>query len=176
MTKRKAFFKVLKERWCNFVGTNAFYTSTCLFAFIIFAVVTFIFVKQKPIDLTEDEIEYYTSQAEILRYKGQFYLDENIKADLKNDGSINIYNYNHPYSKAKLNVSFSNDGTPTPIPYYEHSFILEAIALTFVLAILETIIFVLIWCLIEWLIKKIRDFKDDVTIELENYNSENDED
>lgn len=130
MTKREKFLVTLKKVLDYSLNTNSVLLSTLVTFIIVFGIIFFIFSKQVPIPLTEKEIQYYTTQAEIGYLKGLFYLDDNIKFIPVDDTTYNVYSSLRPEENQKLRVTFSNGTISKTELYYSVSFIYERIAAT----------------------------------------------
>lgn len=175
MTKRTALFKVLKNRLADFVTTEAFLATLWIAFAIICAIVGFNVYKREPIPLTQDEIRYYTEQAELAYNKGLRYLDNNISFKPIDNTTANIYASDTPYGKQKLTVSYLNNEIINAEPYYSDSFLLDRIGWAVAFATIGAFVFMPIAFFVEWIIKKIISIKEEVEEKLEEANSVADE-
>lgn len=171
MKKRTAFFNVLKNRLANFVTTEAFLVTLWIAFAIVCAIVAFNVFKNEPIPLTQDEIQYYTEQAELGYNKGLRYLDNNIMLKPIDSTTANIYVSDTPYGKQKLKVTYLNNEIINTEPYYSDSLLLDRIGIAAAFALIGAFVFIPIALLLEWIIKKIVSIKEDYEEELEKANS-----
>lgn len=176
MKKRTALLKVLKNRFTNFVDTEAFTVTLWIALIILCAITGFNVSKEDPIPLTENEIQYYTEQAELAYNKGLGYLDNNIMIIPIDSTTANIYPSDIPYGKQKLKVTYWNNEIVNAEPYYSDSFLGDRIIIAALSALFGSVFVALpISNLIAWFIRKIISIKKDVEEELENANSVTDE-
>lgn len=175
MKKRTALFKVLKNRFIGFVGTDAFFVTLWITFIIVCAIIGFNVSKTEPIPLTEDEIQYYTEQAELAYNKGLRYLDNNIILIPIDSNTANIYPSDIPYGKQKLKVTYWNNEIINTEPYYSDSFLGDSIMIAVLSALFGSVFVAFpISLLVVWFIRKIISIKEDVEKELEKANSETD--
>ncbi len=175
MKRRTALFKVLKNRFTNFVGTEAFTITLWIVLIIVCAIIGFDVSKREPIPLTEDEIQYYSEQAELGYNKGLRYLDNNIMLIPIDGTTANIYPSDAPYGKQKLKVTYWNNEIVNTQPYYSDSFLGDSIMIAVLSALFGSVFVALpISALIAWFIRKIISIKKDVEQELEKANSATD--
>lgn len=106
MKKRTALFKVLKNRLTKFVNATDFFIIMWLAFTVVGTIIGFNIFKPEPIPLTQDEIEYYTSQAELGYYKGIVYLDDNIMFIPTSSTTAKVYTDGQPYEKQKIEVTY----------------------------------------------------------------------
>lgn len=175
MAKRTALFKVLKNRFTNFVDTEAFFVTLWITFVIACAIVSFNVFKTEPIPLTQGEIQYYVEQAELAYNKGLRYLDNNVTLKPIDNTTANIYASDTPYGKQKLKVTYLNNTIINPEPYYSDSLLLDRIGYTVAFALLGVFAFIPIGFILEWIIKKIISIKKDIAYELEIESSQTDE-
>jgi len=167
MEKRKILFKVLKKKLSNFVKSDTFFFLSMSLFVILSAIAGFMIVKLDPIPLTEDEIEYYTNQAEVVYFEGMAYLDDNISVEYKTSNSCSVYDVTAPDAKQKLIVTFL-DGKITNIEYYYSvSFLGIRILGALLSAILGFLVFCFLGMFISWIADKISTFKYSVQSEIE---------
>lgn len=172
MKKRTSLFKILKSKLFQYIDLTTFYLILWLAFIVTSAIIGFNFYKAKPIPLTEEEINYYTSQAEILFNSGISNLDDNIVFEFLNDGTIGIYSNNEPKEKQKIKVKFFNKEFVAVEPYYHTNFITTKIAFSLIFAFGGFLLFIAFICLTDWIGKKISSIKDDVLTKLQkNKNS-----
>lgn len=175
MKKRTALFKVLKNRFTDFVGTEAFFVTLWITFVIACAIVGFNIFKREPIPLTEGEIQYYAEQAELAYNKGLRYLDNNVTLKPIDNTTANIYASDTSYGKQKLKVTYLNNTIINPEPYYSDSLLLDRIGYAAAFALLGALAFIPIGFILEWIIKKIISIKEDIAYELERESSQTDE-
>lgn len=167
MKKRTALFNVLKNRLADFVNTDAFFATLWISFIIVCAIVGFNVFKTELIPLTQDEILYYTEQAELGYNKGVRYLDNNIMFEPIDSTTANIYASDTPYGKQKLKVTYLNNEIINTEPYYSDSFLLDRIWFAVASAMMGAVAFFPIGFFVEWIIKKIISIKEDIEYELE---------
>lgn len=175
MKKRTALFKVLKNRFAEFVNSKAFLNTAWVVFVIVSAIIGFNVFKTEPIPLTSDEIEYYTVQAELGYHKGLDYLDDNIRLIPNDSTTANVYTDDQPDEKQRLKVTYLNNEIVDAEPYYSYSFLGYRIAGAFMFAILGFWSFIVIALFLERIIKKIISIKEDVEEILQEANSVADE-
>lgn len=175
MKKRTALFKVLKNRLADFVDTEAFLANLWIAFAIVCGIVAFNVFKREPIPLTQDEIQYYTEQAELGYNKGLRYLDTNIMLKPIDSTTANIYTSDTPYGKQKLKVTYFKDEIINTEPYYSDSFFIDRLGYAVAFALIGAFVFIPIAFLLDWTIQKIISIKEDVAYELKNANSVTDE-
>lgn len=175
MKKRTALFKVLKNRFADFVDSKNFiYTVWTIFV-IVSAIIGFNVVKTEPIPLTQDELQYYTEQAELGYNKGLNYLNDSIMLKTIDSTTANIYAIDKPDEKQGLTVTYLNGEIVSAKPYYSYWFLGDRIIGALLFAILGFIVFIPIACLLALIIEKIISIKEDVAYELKKANSVTDE-
>lgn len=131
MTKRKRFLETLENILYYSLNNDAVAFSILAMFVIICGILGFMFSKQVPVPLTEKEIEYYTSQAEIGYLKGAYYLDENIAFIPINNTTFKVFSLDQSEEKQKLKVTFSgNVVSSTAEVYYSVNFIANRIVWT----------------------------------------------
>lgn len=175
MKKRTALLKVVKNRFKNFVGTDTFIVTLWVAFTIVCAIIGFNVSKKEPIPLTEDEIQYYTEQAELAYNKGLRYLDNNIMFKPIDGTTANIYASDTPYGKQKLKVSYLNNKIINVEPYYSDSFLFDRIGWAVAFACVAGFAYIPIYILLKCIINKIISIKKAVEKELEKVNSVTDE-
>lgn len=155
MTKRERFFENLKKV-LNYLLSNDFAGFSILVAFIIvFGILGFMLFKQEPIPLTENEVEYYTSQAETAYLKGLYYLDNNMEFVPINETQFNVYSSTQPEEKQKLRVTFSDNIISSKEFYYSINFISVKILRTISGALIGIILWLLLLFLMEYINSRI---------------------
>lgn len=155
MTKRERFFENLKKV-LNYLLSNAFAVFSILATFIIvFGILGFMLFKQEPIPLTENEVEYYTSQAETAYLKGLYYLDNNMEFVPINETQFNVYSSTQPEEKQKLRVTFSDNIISNKELYYSVDFIIVKILYTICGALIGIILWLLLLFLMEYINSRI---------------------
>jgi len=134
MIKRKLLFKL--DTFKNKINADKEMTIIILL-WIIFVIAcstfAFILAKKEPITLTQYEIKYYTTQAELAYNEGIFYLDNTVEFINNHDGSFDVYSYNQPEYKQKLNITFLEDGQIDTNLYYSYNFTLNRLGAAFVI-------------------------------------------
>lgn len=157
MEKRKSFFATLKNI-LNYSLNSDTIVLTILAVFIIaFGFVGFIISKQEePIALTENEIEYYTSQAEIGYLKGLYYLDDYIQFIPINETQFEVYSSTQPKEKQKLRVTFSDNTISNKELYYSINFIRNRVIRTFSAALIGCILWLLFLFLMAYINSRIQ--------------------
>lgn len=175
MKKRTALFKVLKNRFAEFVGSKNFISTVWTVFVIVSAIIGFNVLKKEPIPLTQAEIDYYTDQAELGYNKGIKYLDTGIWFEPIDSTTTDIYAIDNPYAKQKLRITYLNKEIVNAEPYYSCWFLGDRILGALVFAFGGFFVFIPISYLLLWVIEKIISIKEDVEEELENANSVIDE-
>lgn len=125
---------------------------------IVCSTLAFIFSKEDPIPLTEDEIEYYTAQAELAYYEGIIYLDDDITVKNNHDGSFDVYDYKQPEQKQKLTVTFLEGGKIDIYPYYSYDFHYHRISETVMYGLMSIVLFLPLAFAVLWIISAICEF------------------
>lgn len=171
MKKRAALFKVLKNRFATFINSTAFLVTIWILFAIIGAIIGFNISKIEPIPFTQDEIEYYTEQAELAYNKGLKYLDNNIIFIPIDNTTVKVYTDGQPAEKQKLKVTYSDKEIINSEPYYSYSFLGNRITCTILFALVGAVVFIPISSFVEWIIEKIISIKEDVAYELKKENS-----
>lgn len=171
MKKRTALLKVLKNRFATFINSPAFLVTTWIVFAIIGAIIGFNSSKIEPIPFTQDEIEYYTEQAELAYNKGLKYLDNNIIFIPIDNTTFKVYTDGQPAEKQKLKVTYSDKEIINSEPYYSYPFLGTRIACTIISAFIGAVVFIPIFSFVEWIIKKMVSIKEDVAYELKKENS-----
>lgn len=166
MKKRTALFRVLKKRLTEFVRSKSFFNTKWIAFAIVGAIIGFNLGKTEPIPLTQEEIEYYTSQAEVGFSKGISYLDDNIEFIPDNNTTAKIYTANQPDKKQKLTITFSNNEIVNVEPYYSYWFFGDRIAFTIAGAIIGAFVFLPIEFFFELIENAIISIKEDMNEEL----------
>lgn len=164
MKKRTALFKVLMRRFVN--STTFFFGIWAAFV-IVNAIIGFNIFKTEPIPLTQDEIKYYTNQAELGYHKGIKYLDDTIMFIPKDSTTATIYTDGQPNVKQRLEVTYLNNEIVSAEPYYPYGFLGDRIAGATLLAFCGFLEFILIAVLLELISKKIISIKKEIKKELE---------
>lgn len=175
MKKRTALLKVLKNRFADFVGSKNFINTVWTVFVIVSAIIGFNVLKTEPIPLTQDELQYYTEQAELGYNKGLSYLDDSIMLKPIDSTTANIYAIDKSDEKQRLKVTYLNDEIVNAEPYYSYWFLGDRIIGAFLFAILGFIVFIPIALLLTWIIEKIISIKEDVAYELKKASSVTDE-
>lgn len=118
MAKRKNFLNVL-ESVLNYLNTPSV-SSVIWAAFTIgFGIMLFVYSKQVPIPLTEKEILYYTSQAEVGYLKGAYYLDENVEfIPVGHSTTFKVHSSLPTGDKQKIRVTFKDGSISKTELYY----------------------------------------------------------
>lgn len=175
MKKRTALFKVLKNRLYKFINSFIFIGILWATFFVVGAIIGFNICKVEPIPLTEEEIDYYTSQAEILYNSGISNLDANIVFEFYNDGIISIYSNNEPDEKQKIKITFYNKEIVKVEPYYSTDFMAARIVFSLIFAFVGFFAFIAFAYLIDLIGEKISSIKNEVLAELQENNFDKDE-
>lgn len=156
MEKRKSFLGTLKKI-LDYSLTSNTVGFTILAVFIIaFGIVGFIISKQEPIALTENEIEYYISQAETGYLKGLYYLDDNIELIPINESKFEVYSSTQPKEKQKLRVTFSASTISNKELYYSIDFIRNRVLRTSCGALIGCMLWLLFLFLMEYVSSRIQ--------------------
>lgn len=141
MIKRKISFIVayFKNNIHKDNLTFTFYLTCILFA-IVFITFTFISSKKEPIPLTESEIDYYITQAQLAYHEGHICLDKNVEFIDNHDGSFDVYGYNQPKQKQKLTVTFLEGGEVDINTYYSYYFLADGLITTIGICIMSFVV------------------------------------
>ncbi len=122
MTIRKKFVEKLKKVLDYSVNNNAITFTIWALFIITFIIIGRLRFKAEPIPLSDDEIKYYTSQAEIGCLKGLSYLDDNVELIPIDKTTFNVYSSDSSDYKQKLKVTFFNDTVLNTETYYSVNF------------------------------------------------------
>lgn len=119
MTIRKKIVEKSKKVLDYSVHSNAITFTIWALFIIAFIILRF---KAEPIPLSDDEIKYYTSQAEIGYLKGLSYLDDNVKLIPIDKTTFNVYSSDFSNYNQKVKVTFLNDTVLNTETYYSVDF------------------------------------------------------
>lgn len=148
MSIRGKFLSTLRKVTDYLLNSIAAGLITLVIFVIGFGIVGFILSERLPIALTETEIEYYTTQAEIGYLQGIYYLDDKIKFvpandSIFDDNTFKIYSDNQSALKQKLKVTFSGNTISNKEVFYSTNFTILYTVLGVLLGIVLWVLFLI---------------------------------
>lgn len=158
MIKRKKLFNLAYLK--NKINNNK-EMSIIILVWILFVIAcstfAFIFFKEEPIPLTEEEVTYYTSQAELAYHQGIIYVDDNVEFVNNHDDTFDVYGYKQPAQKQKLTVTFLEGREVDTKPYYSYAFTDNRIGMTLIFGVCGLLVYLplayALICIVEWFYK-----------------------
>lgn len=122
MTIREKIVEKSKKVLDYSVHSNAITFTIWALFIITFVIIGLLRFKAEPIPLSDNEVKYYTSQAEIGYLKGLRYLDNNVELIPIDKTTFNVYSSDFSDYNQKVKVTFLNDTVLNTETYYSVNF------------------------------------------------------